>query len=452
MKKISRREFLGDTTKASVSATALFAAAAPGAKLFAASDASQGKAAASDRVRLGLIGSGGQGKADLSAFLRNPEVDCPAVSDVDEKRIAEGQKLVAEARGQVPEGYKDFRKILDRKDVDAVIVGTPDHWHALATIYACQAGKDVYVEKPLATAIEEGRAMVTAARQYNRIVQVGTQQRSSKHFMDAVAFVKSGKLGKIRLTRAWTYLDWKGSVGNPPDGPVPEGVDYNMWLGPAPERPFNPMRFHHNFRWFWDYSGGLATDWGAHMIDVVMWAMGGDPMGAMAVGGKYGFPDDIRETPDTQQSIMEFPGYSVLWEHMIGCGVGPWQREHGCQFHGENGILVVDRGGWEVYSETDRLNQPERIFRMMPIPRQGGSGDGHPEHVRNFIDCVKSRQMPTADVEIGHKSVIACHLGNIAVRLRRAVRWDPQNEQVVNDPEAQALVGRAYRNPWVLPK
>ncbi len=449
MRKITRREFMGNTTKASLSATALAAGLAPAAMAFAGA---QKKVAASDRIRVALIGSGGQGKADLSAFLRIPEVDCPAVADIDDKRIAEGVKIVADARGKAAEGYKDFRKILDRKDVDAVIVGTPDHWHALATIYACQAGKDVYVEKPLATTIEEGRAMVTATRKHNRIVQVGTQQRSSKHFQDAREFVKSGRLGKIRMTRAWAYLDWKSSIGSPPDGPVPEGVDYDMWLGPAPLRPFNPMRFHHNFRWFWDYSGGLATDWGAHMIDVVMWTMAEEPLGAMAIGGKYGFPDDIRETPDTQQSVIEFPSFSLLWEHMIGCGVGPWQREHGCAFHGENGILVVDRGGWEVYSETDQFKQKERVFRMMPTPRQAGSGDFHFEHVKNFIACVKSRQVPTADVEIGHKSVLACHLGNIAVRLKRYVKWDAQNERIVGDAEAQALVGRPYRSPWVLPR
>ena len=449
MKRISRREFMGDTAKASFSATALAAGLTAAT---AASASTRQRPSASDKIRVGLIGAGDQGKADLDAFLRLPEVECPAVCDVDEKRLAEAVKKVADARGKAPDVYKDFRRILDRKDVDAVIVGTPDHWHALPTVLACQAGKDVYVEKPLATTIEEGRAMVAAARKHNRVVQVGTQQRSSKHFQAARDFVKSGQLGKIRMTRAWAYLDWKGSLEHPPDGPAPPGVDYDMWLGPAPARPFNPMRFHHNFRWFWDYSGGLATDWGAHMIDVVMWVMGEEPIGAMAIGGKYGFPDDIRETPDTQQSVIEFPSFSLVWEHMIGCGVGPWQREHGCEFHGENGILVVDRGGWEVHSETDQLKQRDRVFRMLPKPRQAGSGDFHFEHVRNFVESLKTRQSPTADVEIGHKSVLACHLGNIAVRLKRYVKWAPKAENTVGDAEAQALVGRTYRSPWALPK
>lgn len=448
MKKLTRREFLGNSTKVFVGATALIAGFEP----YIATQAAQGKKVSpSDKVHVALIGSGGMGKANLRDFLRLPEVECMAVADVDEKHLEEGIQIVNKLRNKKPDGYKDFRKIMDRKDIDAVIVSTPDHWHALPTIYACQTGKDVYVEKPLATTIKEGRAMVNAARRYNRIVQVGIQQRSAGHFRDSVAFVQSGKLGKIRLVRSWTYLDWKGDLGNPPDEAPPSHVDYDFWLGPAPKRPFNPARFHHNFRWFWDYSGGLMTDWGAHMVDIVMWAMNEDPLGAMAIGGKYGFPNDIRETPDTQQSIVEFKSFSMIWEHMIGCGVGPWQREHGVEFHGENGILVVDRGGWEIHSETDNFKQPDRVFRMMPKPRQSGSRDYHFTHVQNFISCMKSRKKPLADVEIGHKSVNACHLANIAVRLRRYIRWDSKKEQIVGDPKGQKLVGSPYRKPWFLP-
>jgi predicted dehydrogenase len=447
MKEMTRRKFLGNSAKTTAAATAV----ATGLGTASATHVLQRAAAPSDRIGIALIGCGDQGRADLGAFLKIPAVDCLAVADVDDKRLAAAIKMVADARGKAPEGYKDFRKILDHKDVHAVIVATPDHWHALGSILACQAGKDVYVEKPLATTITEGRAMVKAARRYNRIVDVGTQQRSASHFRDAVAFVKSGKLGKIRMVRAWAYLDWKGDLGRPPDEPPPPELDYDMWLGPAPQRPYNRMRVHHNFRWIWDYSGGLLTDWGAHMVDVVMWAMGEEPRGAMSIGGKYGFPDDIREAPDTQQSVIEFPGFSLVWEHMIGCGVGPWQREHGCEFHGENGILVVDRGGWEVYPETDRFKQPERIARMMPVPRRLAGGDFLLEHVKNFVDCLKTRKMPTVDVEVGHKSMIAPHLGNIAVRLQRYVKWDPAAEKIIGDPEAQALVGREYRKPWVLP-
>ena len=448
MTNISRRKFLGNSTKASAGA-AVLAGMGAAAKALAGS---RSQTPPSDKVRVALIGSGGQGKSNLGAFLRLPEVDCPAVADVDEKHLADGLKLAAAARGRTPEGFKDFRTILDRKDIDAVIVAAPDHWHPLAAIMACQAGKDVYVEKPLARSIEEGRAIIKAARKYNRVVQVGQQQRSSGHYQDAVAFVKSGKLGRIRMVRAWAYLDWKGDIGYPPDTTPPPELDYDLWLGPAPQRPYNPMRVHHNFRWCWDYSGGLQTDWGAHMIDVVLWAMGEEPIRAAAVGGKFGFPKDIRETPDTQQSLIEFPSFSLVWEHMIGCGVGPWQREHGCEFHGENGLLVVDRGGWEVHPETDQFKQRDRVYRMGPVLRQGGGQDFHFEHVRNFVACIKSRQTPLGDVEIGHRAILPAHLANIAYRLRRAVRWEAKTERFIDDPEAQALLGREYRPPWILPK
>ena len=293
--------------------------------------------------------------------------------------------------------------------------------------------------------------MVDAARKHGRVVQGGTQQRSAGHFGDAVEMVRSGKLGKIRAARAWAFLDWKGGIGNPADGTPPETVDYDFWQGPAQKRPFNPARFHFTFRWFWRYSGGLMTDWGAHMLDVVMWAMGQDPLGAMAIGGKYGYPDDIMETPDTQQSIVKFPTFSLTWEHMIGAGLGPWQREHGVEFHGQNGVLVVDRGGWEVHPETDKVNRPERIQRMEPVPRQPASQDYHFTHVQNFLECMKTREKPVADVELGHKSVVACHLGNIG-RLQRYVPWDADKEIIPGDSEAQALVTYPYRAPWELPK
>lgn len=448
MNQINRRSFLENSAKVSAGA-ALGTGVVTGASSAASVGASS--SSANDKIHVALIGCGGMGKGDLRDFLRLEEIECLAVSDVDERRIEEGKALVEKARGRNPDGYQDFRNIIDRNDIDVVIIGTPDHWHALPTMMACESGKDVYVEKPLATSISEGRAMVNAARKYDRVVQVGTQQRSAEHFAEAVKYVQSGQLGTIRQVRTWAFIDWKGAVGNPPDQAPPKGVDYDLWLGPATKRPFNPARFHFTFRWFWDYSGGLMTDWGAHMVDVVMWAMNEDPSGSMAIGGKYGYPDDIMETPDTQQSIVEFPSFSMTWEHMIGCGVGPWQREHGVAFHGQNGILVVDRGGWEVHSETDSEGKP-RAFRMTPVPRQGGSSDYHFTHVSDFVDCVKTRNKPVADVEIGHKSVIACHLGNIAARLRTQVQWDPKSETITGHPKARDLVGREYRAPWKLPK
>jgi predicted dehydrogenase len=316
---------------------------------------------------------------------------------------------------------------------------------------ACQAGKDVYVEKPLSLTIGEGRVMVNAARRHDRVVQMGTQQRSARHFADAVEYVKSGALGKIRLVKTWAYQDWMGNIPPVPDSDPPPGVDYDMWLGPAPKRPFNKNRFHFNFRWYYDYSGGLMTDWGAHMIDIANWGMGVTvPRAATSVGGKFGFPDDAEETPDTQQALWEFDGFSMIWEHATAIGQGPYLRDHGVAFHGNNGVLVVDRGGWEVLPETETKGG-KRTYRMAGEPRRGTSGDMHLEHVRNFLACVDSRKRPNSDVEIGHNSMIACHLGNIAFRTGRRVQWDAAGERIVGDAEAQKLILKPYRSPWKLP-
>jgi len=405
------------------------------------------------RIGIALIGCGGMGRMDLRDHLRIPEVDCLAVCDVDESHAAAAAQEVEQIRGRRPAEYGDFRRVLERADVAAVIVGTPDHWHALPTILACQAGKDVYVEKPLALSIGEGRRMVDAARKHGRVVQMGTQQRSAEHYRQAVDIVKAGELGKIRMARAWAYLDWKGELAPQPDGEPPAGVDYDMWLGPARQRPFNPNRFHFTFRWYWDYSGGLMTDWGAHMIDIVNFGMDvRAPRSAMAAGGKFGYPDDAMETPDTQQAVLEYDGFSVIWEHALGIGRGPWDREHGVEFHGNNGVLVIDRGGWEIHAETDKINRPERISRMESVPRQPASGDYHLAHVQNFIDCVRTRARPTSDVEIGHHSMKACHLANIALRVGRKIHWNDETEQILDDAEAQALVTARYRAPWALPE
>jgi predicted dehydrogenase len=408
---------------------------------------------ANDRIRVALIGCGGMGRGDLRDFLRIKNVRCVALCDVDD---AQSSKAAADVEGQGFERpnlvTRDFRRILEEKDLDAVIVATPDHWHALPTVLACQAGKDVYVEKPLSTSIGEGRIMVDTARRHNRVVQMGTQQRSATHYGEAVEYVRSGKLGKIRLVRAWAYLDWKGEVPVTPDSAPPSTVDYDFWLGPAPKRPFNKNRFHVDFRWYWDYSGGLMTDWGAHMIDVANWAMGAKaPGSAVSVGGKLGYPQDAMETPDTQQVLWSFPDFTMIWEHALGIGRGPETREHGVAFHGNNGVLVVDRGGWEVYPETDQVDKPVRLFRGTGVPRQNaGRDDYHLLHVQNFVECMSSRKRPNSDVEIGHNSMIACHIGNIAQRLGRFVKWDAARETIVNEPEASAFVSRTYRSPWKL--
>jgi predicted dehydrogenase len=408
-------------------------------------------AGANRRIRVGLIGCGGMGTSDLRQALRLG-AQVVALCDVDDAQTARVKELVGKDFSQTPELVtRDFRQALDRKDIDAVIVATPDHWHAIPTVMACQAGKDVYVEKPLSLTIGEGRTMVNVARAHKRVVQMGTQQRSAPHYASAVEYVKGGALGKIRLVKTWAYQDWMGNIPVKPDGPPPAGVDYDMWLGPAPARPFNPNRFHFNFRWYYDYSGGLMTDWGAHMIDIANWGMGVKaPNACVSVGGKFGFPDDAEETPDTQQTLWEFDGYSMIWEHATAVGQGPYMRDHGVAFHGNNGVLVVDRGGWEVYPETE-TSQGQKKYRYAGEPRRGTGGvDYHQAHVRNFLECMDTRMPPRSDVEKGHNSMIACHLGNIAFRAKRRIQWDVDRERVVGDAEAQAMVDKPYRAPWKL--
>src|SRR5882762_672777 len=247
-----------------------------------------GEPGANDKIRLGLIGCGGMGQGDLACFFLNPEVDCAVISDVDDARLAIGTAICEEKRGKKPDTVKDFRRVLDRKDVDVVLIATPDHWHALPTVLACQAGKDVYVEKPLAKTIDEGRAMLEASRRHNRVVQMGSQWRSCKHIIEAAELIRSGKLGKVSLVRGWAYLDWLPSIGKPADCAPPSTADYDLWLGPAPKRAFNPNRFHFNFRWFWDYAGGLMTDWGVHLINMMLMGMGNEaPKSVFSSGGKY---------------------------------------------------------------------------------------------------------------------------------------------------------------------
>lgn len=442
MSSISRRGFIGAGATAAVGTTLAAVSASADDK----------KVSANDKVNIALIGCGGMGGGDLRDHLKTGEANCLAVCDVDSRHSASKADQVEKETGKRPDVYKDFREVLDRKDIDAVIVATPDHWHALITILACEAGKDVYCEKPLATSIHEGRVMVNAAEKHGRIVQIGTQQRSAEHYREAVDFVKSGELGKIRLIRAWAYLDWKGEMPHKPDSDPPAEVDYDFWLGPAPKVPFNENRFHFNFRWYWDYSGGLMTDWGAHMIDIAAWGLEGMvPKSAMSLGGKFGYPDDAQETPDTQQAIVEYEGVSLVWEHALGVGRGPYDREHGVAFHGNNGILVVDRDGWEVFPETNKTDIPKREYKMSGVPRQSSGGDYHLTHCQNFIDCVKSREKPTASIEIAHWGVLPCHLANIAVRTGRRIEWDNEKEQIVGDAEANALVSREYRAPWKLP-
>ena len=434
LKSVSRREF--------VRTSALAAGAVALAGRFIRS-ARAGEPGANSRIRAGLIGCGGMGTGDLATFFKNPEVDCAILCDVDESHFGKSLELCAKHSRPKPDTVRDFRRVLDRKDVDIVIVATPDHWHAIPTVLACQAGKDVYVEKPLATTIDEGRAMLTASQKHNRIVQMGSQWKSCTHIIEAAEFVKSGKLGKVSMVRAWAWLDWQPTMGTLPDGQPPAGVDYDLWLGPAPKRPFNPNRFHYNFRWFWDYAGGLMTDWGVHLINMALMGMPQVPPKTVCSSGGTFVQNDMRETPDTQLAVYEFPDFILEWEHKSGMGVGLNGRSWGVSWSGTEGTILLNDEGWELVVEKRKGN--------LDPAKHKGSGDARPAHVRNFLDCVKSRQPPVLNLELGHHVSTVAHLGNIAFRTGKKIVWDTSQERIVDDRAADKLIGVSYRRPWKLP-
>jgi len=435
MKSITRRHFIN---QAALAGGVIAAGSFPFVR--AARAAEPG---ASDKIRFGVIGCGGMGQVDLADFVANPDAECVVICDLDDARIAKGLEICQKAGRKAPATTKDFRRVLDRKDLDAVVIATPDHWHALPAVMACQAGLDVYVEKPLGRTIDEGRAMVEAAKKHNRVAQMGSQWSSSQHIIEAAEIVRSGKLGKVSLCRGWAYLDWLPTVGRKPDGPAPAGIDYDLWLGPAPQRAFNPNRFHFNFRWFWDYAGGLMTDWGVHLINMQQMGMGLDaPQTVSSCGGKFTFDDDS-ETPDSQVTVYEFPTYQMIWEHRAGLNNGLHGRSWGVQWTGTEGTIILNDQGYEIITERKQAN--------LDSGKKPGTGNPHAAHVRNFLDCVKSRQQPVLNLEIGHHVSTLAHLGNIAYRTGHKITWDAASEKISGDAAADAQVGGEYRKPWKLP-
>ena len=408
-----------------------------------------GQTAPSNKVKVALIGCRSMGFSNLSNFLKYPEVECVALCDIDDEWLNKRAADVEKSTGKkVKHLYKDWRKVIDNKDIDAVIIGTPDHWHCLPTIYACQAGKDVYVEKPLSNTIEECDLMEKAARKYNRIVQVGQWQRSDPHWDEAANYLKAGNIGRIRTVKVWAYQDSKPTLPIIPDSPVPAGVDYDMWLGPAPKRPFNTYRFHYNFRFFWDYAGGLMSDWGVHLLDYALEGMNADlPSRVFSGGGKFAYPDDAMETPDTLMATYAYKDFNIIWDHACGINHGPFDKKEGLAFFGENGTLVLTRAGREVLPVM-----VGKEARMEAIPFKKGEGKGLYNHVGNFLSCIKSRELPNADIAIGARVAKMSHLANISCRLQREVRWDDANSLFVGDNEATALSKAYYRAPWELPK
>ena len=396
---------------------------------------------ANERVTLGIMGVNGRGRSLAQGFASLPDAQIKYVCDVDSRVRPKIVDLIASKQGKTPESISDFRRILDDKEVDGLIVSVPDHWHAMATIHGCQAGKDVYVEKPCSHNVVEGRRMIEAARHYNRVVQVGTQRRSSPFFQDVIAYLQSGKLGKVHMAKAINSQKRK-DIGHPADESVPPGVDYDLWLGPAPQHAFNPNRFHYNWHWFWDYGTGDLGNDGVHHVDVARWGLGMTvPDVISSGGGKLSFHDD-QQTPDTQIATYRSGDTLLVYEMRLWSPYGEHGFDNGNVFYGDKGYMVLGDDGYKVYGKGDKLVDSA----------QKPKGRGETEHQSNFVACIKSRARPNCDIEEGHRSALLCHLGNIAQRVGRTIQFDVQAESIPGDAEAAQLLTRTYRDPWNLPK
>ena len=415
---------------------------------------SAGKAPASERVRVGVMGVGGRGLRLVELFARNPYAEVVGIADVDARRLPRAQEKARDHQPRAPYTTQDFRRLIDDKSIDALVIGTPDHWHAIPTILACMAGKDVYVEKPASHNIVEAERMVQAMRKYGRVVQMGSQHRSTTRMKTAIEYARSGALGRCLFAKGWESAAQR-SIGHPPDGNPPPGVDYDMWLGPAPLRPFNPNRFHGNWRWFYDYGTGDLGNDGVHRIDMALAvleaageAAGEGPLGwpttIHAAGGKWYF-DDMQEFPDTLQVSYTFPGDHpkvVTYEMRIWAPYRMENEHEGAAVYGDRGYMIIGNNGWRAYSRNNRL-----------LKRVDGDSDATP-HVQDFIDCIKTRRRPACDLEtIGLRATVMCHAGNISARLGRSLELDPKTLTFPNDPEANRLRDRPqWRKPWVLPE
>lgn len=426
----TRRTFLKTTALATAGLAAL------GPRAFA-----QAKGA-NDKIVLGLIGAGIMGRDNLRELLKVPGVECAAVCDVDRGHAEQGVQVALRQQSRRPEVYGDFRRMLERKDIDAVIISTPDHWHALPFIAACEAGKDIFCEKPISHSFVEAKAMASAARYFNRVVQVGTWQRSIAHFQQAIEFIQSGKLGRVQICRAWATHKPK-IVGRHQPSPPPAELDWDFWLGPAPKRPYQVNRCHYSWRWFYETGGGLIADWGVHMIDIALLAMQDwNPITVHADGGCY-VTDDDRDTPDTLQVIYRFPKWQLMWEHRHGNnqGLDTQGKDAGVSFVGDKGTLMVDRSAvrWFPLDTDEEAEGP------------GESRRGENTHWKNFADCIRTRETPRSDITSMARTTMMCHLGNISYQTGSTVEWDAEAQDIANRAPRRAIAyARDYRKPWKL--
>jgi predicted dehydrogenase len=405
---------------------------------------------ANDKVNVGVIGLGGRGRDHLNGYISIEDANITALCDVDQSALERGTAQVERANRPKPKGYKDMNDVFAAQDVDAVSMPLPNHWHALATIRACQAGKDVYVEKPACHNIFEGLRMVDAARKYKRMVQIGSQSRSMPHIIKGVQALHDGTIGKLYMAKGLCFKRRK-SIGHAEDGPVPAGVDWDKFLGPAPMRPFNPLRFKYNWHWFWDTGNGDIGNQGIHQMDIARWGLGrGLPSGGVSTGGKYAYIDD-QETPNTQLATLDYGDAEILFEvrGILTGGEGGLGGDRGGNvvgnlFYGSEGWASLGNGGFNFY-------KGEKSEKVLEIKSSGGDTA---EHMRNFFKAVKSRDYKdlTADVAVGVESATLFHIANISYRLGRRLKFDPQTQTFPGDAEANAMITRNYRAPYVVPE
>jgi predicted dehydrogenase len=418
---------------------------------------------ANDRVGLGFIGYGLMGKGHVATFRKLPDVSLVGLAEAHKGRLAEGRH----AMGGEPAGYADFRKLLDDKRIDAVVIATPDHWHTLMAMLACAAGKEVYVEKPMTLFVREGRWLIEVARKHKRVVQVGTQQRSGKHYRRARDLIREGHIGRVVSVRMTSARNVMPGFGSPPDGDPPADLDWDAWLGPAPARKYNPNRGLYHFRWFWDSAGGQMTNLGAHHLDIVDWVLGLDTLKSVtSVGGRFALTDN-GETPDTQDALFAFDRWTAAFA-MRECSAGP-KPAFGLEFFGTKGVLGISRAGFAVTPDPDlppasqipgakdghpvggpkaAPAEPRPARTAAIVDRSGDSTEQYLEHARNFLDCVRTRKSPVSDVESGHRVATACHLANLSLRLGRSLGWDWKRETIPGNVEAAQHLVRPYRAPW----
>jgi predicted dehydrogenase len=433
----TRREFIHSTSTLAAGASLVSFTNPALAKNFSAADT----------IGVALIGCRGMGFGDLSNALKIPNVQCVALCDVDKNVLERRKNDVLKMQGKAPATYSDFRKCLENKDIDAVIIGTPDHWHCLIFLAACETEKDIYVEKPLANSIAECEIMMRAARKHNRVVQVGQQQRSGDHWKEAIQFIKDGKIGQLRKVNIWANFNYGIGEKVVPDSAVPAGVDYDMWLGPAPKRNFNTARFHGSWRMFWDYGGGLVTDWGVHLLDMALWAKDVNtfPMAVASGGGNFAYSDYAHETFDTMSVSFQMKDWVINWENTAGIETGYYNKPYGLLFVGNDASILINRDGWELLPET-----ADGKYKVPKLPFHEGR-ENHPEHMQNFIDCVRSRKDPACPVENGRLVAMYAHFANIALRTNSRLTWKEYTGNFGDNAAANALIKPEYRAPWKLP-